>query len=479
MNLLERLWGGGKPEAKARQRPFHGPRRVGAAPEGFNGLDDFESKPVPGERVPREVAGALLDVLGRPQDGRPTVLVSGTKGKGSVCVMTAAALQQAGYRVGLFSKPHVHTWRERMIVDGRMITNEEAQPLIAAMEEPLRQVRALPEVPGVSAFELLVPMAYQYFKEQETTFNVIEVGVGGLRDATNNVVPTVSVINVVGFDHVGYLGNTLPEIAYQKAGIIRPGRPVVTAPQDPEALEVIRTVAEKNDSRLIEVGRDVTWEAGRLRWEEGARAASGQDFTVHGRRGDYDLFIPFLGSFQVENAATVVAAMEVLEEEGHHVPTEAIRKGLATTEWPCRMEVLDAGAGGPLVVADVAHNPMSIARLRDSLPEFFRYDKLAVVMAMKDTKDYRGVVAELAKVHPGVAVTHCRLQDPVPCADLIREFAKHGILAAHVGEPAEALEAAKKKAGRNGLVLATGTFSVPAMVREHLKGITPEVDLAF
>ena len=426
-----------------------------------------------------EIVAYLLEAAGHVHQDAPLVHVTGTKGKGSVCALCAGALQRQGYRTGLRSGPQLHSWREGMRVDGEPISNDAARVLVERLEEPFRRTLARPDVERIIPFEVLVAMGFMHFRDAGTEANVVEVGMGGRGDATNVVTPAVSVVTPVGLDHTRSLGATVEEIAAEKAGIVKPSRPVVVGPQLPEVLGVLRADAAAKGSKLVEVGRDVCFEAGELHWPAGSRAALGQDVTVFGRLDTYSIRLRLLGHVQLENAATAVAALELLHEQGHPVSRRAIEEGFAGVEWPCRLEVLDPGRDGPLVVADGAHNPLSAARLRESLRRYFDYDRVVVLTNVQAYKNVAGVVGELARLAPEVVVTASRSErasDPALLADVWRA---HGVDARPVEDPAEALETARSLAGPRGLVLATGSLSVAARARELVLGIEPELDLAF
>ena len=297
---------------------------------------------------------------------------------------------------------------------------------------------------------------------------------GGRNDTTNVFTPAVSVITAIDLDHTQDLGDTVEQIAANKSGIIKPGRPVVTAPQVHSVMAVIRAAAAENGSQLVEVGRDVRWNLGAIRWLDGGRAAVGQDLTVEGRLGTYHLLIPLLGDYQLENAAIAVAALEVLREGGHEVSDEALQRGFADVQWPCRLEVLDTGINGPLVVADVAHNPLSVKRLREALPRYFRYDKLVLILGLKRDKDLAGVVAEFARMRPRVIVTESRSRYAAASKKLRLLFARQGMWAHYSRDSEKAFRKALAMAGSGGLVLIAGTFAVTATVKEAIAGITPE-----
>ena len=202
--------------------------------------------------------GAFLARLGSPESDTPTVHIAGTKGKGSTAAMCANILRCQGYRVGLYSSPHLHTFRERISINGVPIPEPRFAEVLEKLWDPMLEISALSDG-RVTVFELLTSMGFSYFREEATDFNVIEVGLGGRLDATNVIIPSVSVITSLSLDHTRVLGNTIEEIAWEKAGIIKPGVPVVCAPQEPEAMRVIRDTCHHRNSQLIEVGQHITW----------------------------------------------------------------------------------------------------------------------------------------------------------------------------------------------------------------------------
>ena len=419
--------------------------------------------------------GAFLEHLGSPGDGTPTVHVAGSKGKGSTAALCASVLCQQGHRTGLYSSPHLHTFRERIAVDGLPISEADFASLVEKLWKPMEEINARSVYGQVTLFEMLTAMGLVHFRDRLTDFNVLEVGLGGRLDATNLVTPQVSVITSISLDHTSVLGDTLEKVATEKAGIIKPGVPVVSAPQLPQVMEVIRDACLHRGAILIEVGRDVRWDPGPCPAQQGSRAAKGQKLTITGRLGRYDLSIPLLGEYQLENAATALAALEVLREEGHEVSEEALRDGFARVQWPCRMELLMGQEGGPLVVADGAHNPYSAARLRDSLPRYFDYASLFLVVGVSRDKNLEGIVAELAQMEPGVIVTSSRHPRAASASALAQAFLSHGIRAQEVAGVEQALRLALEKAGDRDLVLATGSLFLAAEVRETVKGIEPEL----
>jgi dihydrofolate synthase/folylpolyglutamate synthase len=327
----------------------------------------------------------LLNRLGNPHRYLKTVHIGGTNGKGSTAVMLASILLQAGYRVGVFTSPHLHSFTERYRINGMEITPGKMAELVGELR-PYMETMVAQGFEHPTQFEAATALAFLYFYREEVDILVLEVGLGGAIDSTNVVLPLVSVITNIGMDHMNYLGNTIAEIAGVKAGIIKPGIPVVTAAEG-EGLAVIEQACREKDARLVLVGRDVTW--GHI-----ANTGGGQVFFIRGRQDTYrKLFLPLLGRHQQVNAVTAVAAAETLIEAGGAVNPEAVRKGLAAVNWPGRLEIM---CKDPVVIIDGAHNYDGARSLRRALKEYFPDKKLVLMIGMLGDKDYAKVLSELA-----------------------------------------------------------------------------------
>lgn len=415
----------------------------------------------------------FLTRLGGLQKGAPAIHIAGSKGKGSTAAMCANILHCQGNRVGMYSSPHLHTFRERISLNGEPIPEKRFAELLDKLWEPMQKLNH--ESAGrVTVFELLTAMGLAYFSEEKTDFNVIEVGLGGRLDATNVVEPSVSVITSVSLDHTQVLGDTIEEIAWEKAGIIKPNIPVVTAPQTPEAMQVIRDACSERGADLVTVGEDVRWKTHQSSFPDAMRVAPPQRLEVQGRKDVHDLQLSLLGSHQLENATTAVAVMEVLEEQGHTVSKNSIAKGLDTVLWPCRLEVLAGRDSGPLIVADGAHNPHSAKRLGDALSHCFRYERAILIMGASRDKELRGIVSALAPLVSKAVATGTRHPRSAPPDLLANLFRDHGVESHTASNTSDAVSLALDLAGEGDLVLATGSLFLAAEVREVVKGIPAE-----
>jgi len=404
---------------------------------------------------------SLLARLGNPHIGRKTVHIAGSKGKGSIAAMTAAVLTAAtDGGIGLYTSPHLHTFCERIAVDGRPI----AQADFARLTEALGPATAAENAGGrfgqLTTFELLTALAFLYFREQGAGWQVLEVGMGGRLDATSVVEEKdVAVIGPISLEHTAILGETVEEIAAEKAAIIRPGRPVVMAPQPfLPAAAVIRRQAVEAGAPLVDVATSYSWE--RLAWD-----LSGQSLRLDGPRGQRELWLPLLGAHQMENAATAVAVIDVLAECGTKAPESAIATGLREVSWPGRLEVLREG---PLVVADGAHNGDSARRLREALRDYFQFRRLILVGGMSGDKALDDMARELAPLASLVIATRSQHPRAADAATVAAAYAASGAATEIAPSVPAALGRALALAQADDLVCVVGSLFVVAEAREHI-----------
>lgn len=399
----------------------------------------------------------LLNRLDNPHRELRIVHIGGTNGKGSTTAMLAAILQESGYRVGTFTSPHLHSYTERYLINEVEIAEERMAGLIWELRPHLEaMVAAGFEHP--TEFEVCTALAFLYFAREKVDFLVLEVGLGGAIDSTNVVTPLLSVITNVSMDHMDYLGNTVVEIARVKAGIIKPGVPVVTAATG-EGLEVIQEACRENNSPLILVGRDVTWEHRSL-------STAGQCFTLQGRKGIYEnLQLPLLGRHQQVNAATAVAAAEILMDLDVALNAKAVRDGLAATRWPGRLEILRRE---PLVIIDVAHNYDGARSLRRALEDYFPGRSLVLVIGMLGDKERTKVAAELAAVARVVVVTKPNSPRAGNWQELAVEAGRHAPEVHVIENIEEAVNKALTLAGPEEMVCVTGSFYMVSEARQLL-----------
>ncbi|MBX3045537.1 MAG: hypothetical protein KF698_00920 [Anaerolineales bacterium] len=384
----------------------------------------------------------LLAAAGDPQQAYPSLHVAGTNGKGSVCALCAAALQAAGYRVGRFTSPHIRGDLYSIVVDGQPAPAAQLQAVFEQLY-PLLQ-----EQEGWTHFEVVAAVMFTHFARAAVDVAVIEVGLGGGDDATNVLLPRVSVITPIDFDHVAILGPTLAEIAAHKAGIIKPGVPVVSAPQNAEAAAVIAAQAATLGAPLTRVGQE--WEAELLQAD-----LSGQRLRVRRTGGEWvELEIRLLGAHQIDNAATAYAALHALNEGGLPVSAEAIAAGFAAARWPGRFEVF---AGPPTTILDGAHSPAAARALRAALDAYFPDAPVVLVLGVSADKDLAGLLEPLLPRIRRAIATQSAQPRAMPVAQLAGELAALGLPAAAEPQPAAAVAAAQAACPPGGLVLVAGS----------------------
>ncbi len=395
----------------------------------------------------------LLVSLNNPHQRFKSIHIAGTKGKGSVAAMSESILRAAGYRTGLYTSPHLHTLRERIQVNGRLIPQET----VASLTEQLQPL--VSQVEGLTTFEIITALGFLYFVERGVEFAVLEVGMGGRLDATNVVNSLVDIITSLSYDHTHILGETLPLIAREKAGIIKSKALVVSAPQVPEAMAVIEEVCREKDAELTVIGRDWTWEVGEANLEGQWFRVTTNEFRVT----SYELWIPLLGRHQLINATVVVAAIEKLRQRGINISEASVREGLRQVRWPGRLEILGRR---PLVVADCAHNADSAGKLKAALEELFTYRHLILIFGASTDKDIEGMMGELFPLAHQVIVTqarHARATDSCVLQQKALTLRREVMVSDSVDG---ALSLALETVGPQDLICVTGSIFVVAEARE-------------
>ena len=395
----------------------------------------------------------LMHLLGDPQNDYPIIHIAGSKGKGSTAAFTASALRAADYRVGLYTSPHLQDFTERMQINGVPIPQDEFAALVEEIKPSVAQV------PFITTFELTTALAFLYFSRQKITAAVIEVGLGGRLDATNIVTPLVSVITSLSLEHTAVLGNTLTEIAREKAGIVKEGHPFVSAPQKPEAASVLDLAAEEHNVPLTLVGRDLMYKVKK-------KTIDGQMLEVWMRNGPkMKLSIPLLGDHQVENAVTAYAALIAARQEGLVFNAAQLKQGFAETKWPGRFEIWREK---PPIVLDSAHNPDSFAKLRQTLDEYFPEWPVILIFGVSEDKNVADMLKELASRLEKVLLTKSVHPRAVEVQKLVG-FAEQAGVACEAVEPVEeAVARALDIAGDQALVLSAGSIFLTAAVRAVL-----------
>lgn len=404
----------------------------------------------------------LLGFVGNPHMNLRSAHIAGTNGKGSTAAMIYSVLTTAGHRVGLYTQPHLNSYNERIRIGGREGSHEIPDARVAGiltrMRPYIEEIAMDRDLGPPTEFEVGTAMAFLYFAEEAIDFAVVEVGMGGRFDATNVVRPVVSVITHVDYDHIDKLGRTLEEIAFEKAGIIKQGVPVVVSFQEREAFKVIEKVSREKGAPMLAVGKDIAFEGG-------PETLEGQRCTVHGVRGDHhDVWIPLLGRHQAVNCATAIGAIEVISESGPNVSPLDIRDGLASVKWPGRMEIVSRE---PIVILDCAHNPDGMRRLSETMEVLLPGKRLVAVMGISKDKPAIEMVSSLSRVASAIIATKSKESrlgsaEPGSIAEAARSFGK----VAHIETDAsQAVKKALSMAGHDDVVCICGSIYLIGEVR--------------
>lgn len=388
---------------------------------------------------------SLLKRLGNPQSRFRSLLIGGTNGKGSIAATLASVLQAAGYRVGLYTSPHLVDFRERIRVNGTQIPGESLRRLI-------REVRGAGG--GVTYFEFATALAFLHFARSRVDWAVLEVGMGGRLDATNVVRPELSVISNIAMDHAEFLGPRLADIAREKAGIIRPGGVCITAARQAPVLAVIEGVCREKNARLLRVGREIRVRTAR----DGLLAIRCPGMDLKG------LTTALRGPHQRENAACALAALGILRGRGVAIDDGAVRKGLSCVRWEGRLEVVHER---PTVLLDGAHNPAGAAALRRAL-DGLRYRRLVLVLGILADKDWRAMVRRLVPPAQRVIVTRPPEERALSPEVLAAEAKRYGRVAEVEENPRKAVRKALAAANRDDLVCVAGSLYLVGAVRPLL-----------
>jgi len=400
----------------------------------------------------------LLNRMGNPQLAARTIHIAGTKGKGSVTAMIAQVLTSAGYKTGRYTSPHFHTLRERITIDGLMISEADFAATMAEIKPFIESMKQDASFRQLTYFEALTALAFAYFRKERVDFQVLEVGLGGRLDATNVVPrPAVCIITSISLDHTQILGDTLEEIAREKAGIIKPDCWVVLSPQPQKAASIITDICREQRAKVVQVGKDITW-----------RKTGGdlhrQSLVIESKTGRYEVSIPLLGDFQLENAAAAAAASEILASQGSAISTADIAQGLAQVKWPGRFQILEQH---PVIVIDGAHNVASMKRLVTNVKSYFPGRQVFLVFGTSCDKDIPGMINELASLSPHVIVTQASHSRAAPPSTLAAEFTKRGIGSETTKTVTEAISLALSLASKEDITCVTGSLFVVAEALDY------------
>ena len=404
----------------------------------------------------------LLKKLGNPHKKLTSVHIAGTKGKGSTAMMLAAMLESCGYKVGLYTSPHLCDLRERIRVNGNMISMAALTREIAKVEPILEKMRS--DKP--TFFEIFTALAFDHFADQELDIVVIETGLGGRLDSTNVLTPKVCGLTSISMDHMHQLGKTLKEIATEKAGILKKSIPAVSAPQDPEAERVLRKVGKENGTKVLFAGKDIDFS---YRVESSRMDGCHTRVCLTTPRSRFEhLPVPVLGEHQAINCGLALALLDQLKETGMEIDDAKAIKGLNDVHLPGRMELLYKD---PRVLADGAHNAASVQALMRGIGQHIPYDSMVMIFGCSGDKDIEGMMRQIAtgadKVIFTRAANNPRAADPKELAAMYEEYS--GRVAQVMDNLTEAIRTAGSAVSREDLICITGSFYLVGEAKQLLQ----------
>jgi dihydrofolate synthase/folylpolyglutamate synthase len=448
------------------------------------GLVNFEHRRLDqyvAENISLDRPRKLLGAVGDPQNSFEAIHIAGTKGKGSVAAMCTSILSAAGYRVGLYTSPHLFDFRDRIRIvsredgDGR-IGEEQLVKLVEELKPAIAQIS------DITWYEAVTAIAFMHFAREQVDLAVVEVGLGGRLDATNILMPLVSVITSLSLDHTALLGDTLAEIATEKGGIIKANTPVVIAPQESEALECLRDIAESRRAPLEIVGQEWQWSAvPRSRTAPGHGPANNHQIVL--RKAPHDAFIqpPLLmtlalnGRHQESNCVTALAALNEIGAGYPLLNVNAVLDGLGNVQWPGRLQLLNANPGEPALLVDCAHNVDSARKLAYALTHEYDFRSLWLVIGMTADKDMTGILEALLPLAEAAIMTssgHPRAAAP---SELVTLSSQLGVEALASTTVSGAIRQAWRLAQPGDLICVTGSIFVVGDLLNQWDGLQSDL----
>jgi dihydrofolate synthase/folylpolyglutamate synthase len=404
----------------------------------------------------------LLYLLGEPHKKLKIIHVAGTNGKGSTCSLISSILQSGGYKVGLYTSPHLVDFTERIKINHKPIDRKKVSELLERIKPYIEKVANTPSYGHPTFFEVITSMAFLYFFEERVDFLVLEVGLGGRLDATNVCEPLISVITHIDYDHMDKLGSSLEEIAREKGGIIKQEGIVISSNQYEEAYNEIKKIANEKNSLIYSVGREISYKIVKSN-------IKGVIFNLKGIYRNYkNLHTSLLGRHQADNAATAITTIETLKIRGVNISEKAIRAGLEKVKWTGRLEIIQ---NNPTLILDGAHNPSGIRIVGQALKEIFTYHRLILVLAIFVDKDYKKMIQIIAPKADLIITTRAKSPRATPPQIIAKEAAQYIeqnkiIVTENIPQ---AMNCALSKSKKNDLICITGSLYTVGEAKRYFK----------
>ena len=421
----------------------------------LNNYINYEAKPATAyapEKFNLNRVRGLLELIGNPHLHYPSVHIAGTKGKGSVAAMTESVLRSSGHITGLFTSPHIHDLRERIRVNGKIISQKSFAQLLTELQPQIEMTQ------NITYYEIMTILALEWFARQSIDIAVLEVGLGGRLDATNIVTPSVCAITTISYDHMELLGNTIEDIAAEKAGIIKAGIPIVSGPQSDSALAVLERHAAAINAPLVDSSKEWAWEHIESNFSNQLFAIwrFGQHRNIAKHR------IPLLGQHQIENATIVMTIIDQLRQQGWCIPKSAVSTGLNQVNWPVRCEIIRCR---PPILIDSAHNGASASQLTQVLADIFPHHKRILIFGAMRDKDIKSMFAELLPNCNHIVLTSIGVPRSMLPDELDSIAAAYDCPTTLENNIENALNIATRLAGNNGVVVVAGSITIAASIR--------------
>jgi len=390
--------------------------------------------------------------LKNPQTNYEIIHIGGTNGKGSVCRFLESALVNSGYKIGTYTSPHLERFSERFVVNKKEISESVIVKLVEKIKPIIEEMIKEDNIP--TFFEIVSAMAFQYFRDENVDFAIIEVGLGGLYDATNIVNPMLTIVTNVSYEHQNILGDKIEDISFEKAGIIKNGIPVITAATG-KALDIIKKVALEKNSTISIIDSNS--------WNKIGGGEDWQEFLISGSLKDYNVKTSMIGRHQGENIALTIVAIETLQLNGLYITDESIIESFEKTKNPGRMEIVGFE---PLILLDGAHNVAGMTSLKITLEEDFIYEKLILIFGILSDKNIQEILDIIVPIADTIVTTksqNSRAFDPLKLKEMI---GKKGVIIKD--KIFDAIELAKKIAKKNDLICITGSLYTVGEARDYI-----------